>query len=522
MKFARILGIVVVVLVAAAIALPFLIDANQFRPMLESELSKVLGRQVTVGNLKLEVLTGGVSADDLAIADDPAFGQSPFVHAKSLKVGVEMWPLIASRKINVTGVTIDQPEITLLQNPAGVWNYANLGAKPASPAAPAQTPAPAGGSAVDLSVSLVKITNGRLTIAKTSGHAKPLILDSVNIELKDFSPSSAMPFSLSAKLSGGGEIKLDGKAGPIRKDNLEATPFSLTLNVVHLDVVAASAIAAEAGVGGLVSIDGSVDSDGARIAVNGHVKADRLTLVKGGTPATRPVGIDFAVEHDLATRAGSLQKGDVHIGKASATLAGTYTPRGESMALKVNLSAPAMPVGELEGLLPALNIALPAGASLQGGTAFAKLRMEGPVENLAAVGALGLNDVKISGFDLGSKLSVIESLAGIQKGSDTQLQKLSADVKASQQETSIDNIQAVAQNLGDLTGSGTISPNRALDFKMKVQLSGYTHATVPFFVRGTSSDPKFEPDLKGLATDQLHNMKDTAGKLLDGIIKRGK
>ncbi len=521
MRLVRIVGIAVVILVAAIIALPFLIDANQFRPMLQSELSKVLGREVTVGNLKLELLSGGVSADDLAIADDPVFSQTPFVHAKSLKVGVEMWPLIVSRKINVIAVTIDQPEITLLQTPAGAWNYANLGSKSAPAASTLPQPS-AGGSAVDLSVNLVKLSNGRLTIAKTSGHSKPLILDSVNIELKDFSPTSVMPFSLAAKVSGGGDIKLDGKAGPIRRDNLETTPFNLKLTATHLDLVSSGAIGAAAGIGGLVSIDGSVDSNGSRIAVNGRVKADRLTLVKGGTPATRPVEVDFAVEHDLETRTGTLKQGDVRIGKATATLAGTYIPRGESMALKVNLSAPAMAVGELEGLLPALNIALPAGASLQGGTAFAKLNVEGPLENLAAAGTLGLNDVRITGFDLGSKLSVMESLAGIQKGPNTELQKLSADVKASQQETSVDNIQAVAQNLGDLTGSGTISPNRALDFKMRVHLSGYTHATVPFFVHGTSSDPKFEPDLKGLATDEIHNLKDNAGKLLDGIIKRGK
>lgn len=372
---------------------------------------------------------------------------------------------------------------------------------------------------MNLAVNLVKISDGRLTIAKTDGHSKPLILDHVNIELKDFSPSSVMPFSLSAGLAGGA-IKLDGRAGPIREGGLESTPFTLTLNVTHLDLANSGAINAVAGIGGLVSIDGNVDSNGATITLKGRVEAERLTLVKGGTPATRPVELDFAVEHDLATRAGSLRQGDVHIGKAAASLTGSYAPRGESMALKVSLAGPAMPVAELEGLLPALNIALPAGASLQGGTAFAKLNVEGPMENLAAAGSLGLNNVRITGFDLGTKLSVIESLAGIQRGPDTELQTLSADVKSSQQATSVDNIKAIAQNLGDLSGSGTISPDRALDFKMRVALSSYTHATVPFFVHGTCTDPKFEPDLKGLATEQLNNLKNSAGKVLDGIFRK--
>src|SRR5258706_12182194 len=103
-RILRLTAIVVVLLLIVAAALPFLIDANQFRPRLEAELSKALGREVKVGNLKLSILSGGVSADDLSIADDPAFSRSPFVKAKSLSISVELWPLVFSRKLHVTGI----------------------------------------------------------------------------------------------------------------------------------------------------------------------------------------------------------------------------------------------------------------------------------------------------------------------------------------------------------------------------------------------------------------------------------
>ena len=41
-----ILGALVAILVAAAIAATFLIDPNHFRPMLETELTRALGREV--------------------------------------------------------------------------------------------------------------------------------------------------------------------------------------------------------------------------------------------------------------------------------------------------------------------------------------------------------------------------------------------------------------------------------------------------------------------------------------------
>src|SRR5215813_2998579 len=99
-RAAKIVGIVVVVIILALIVLPFLVDANSFRPRLETELSAALGRQVKVGNLGLSILSGSVSAESLSIADDPAFNKGPFVRAQQLKVGVELFPLIFSKELH--------------------------------------------------------------------------------------------------------------------------------------------------------------------------------------------------------------------------------------------------------------------------------------------------------------------------------------------------------------------------------------------------------------------------------------
>src|SRR5579862_1819017 len=107
-KFGIGIGVLFLVLVVAALSLPFLIDANQFRPRLESELSAALGRAVKVGNLSLNILGGTVSADELTVADDAKFSSTPFLHARSLKLTVEIVPLIFSHKLNVVALLIDQ------------------------------------------------------------------------------------------------------------------------------------------------------------------------------------------------------------------------------------------------------------------------------------------------------------------------------------------------------------------------------------------------------------------------------
>ena len=103
------LGIVVAVLLVVVISLPFLINVNQFKPMLESQLSTALNREVKLGNLKLSILAGEVTADDLSVSEDEAFGKPAFISAKALNVGAEIWPFLMSRKLIVTYLTIDQP-----------------------------------------------------------------------------------------------------------------------------------------------------------------------------------------------------------------------------------------------------------------------------------------------------------------------------------------------------------------------------------------------------------------------------
>src|SRR5438105_1060481 len=107
-------GLILLLVLVVVVLLPFMIDGNTFKPQIESAAEKALGRKLTLGNIRLSIFSGGVSVDNITIAEDPQFGAGPFLTAKSLAVGVEMMPLILSRQIHVTNVTITQPQATLL------------------------------------------------------------------------------------------------------------------------------------------------------------------------------------------------------------------------------------------------------------------------------------------------------------------------------------------------------------------------------------------------------------------------
>jgi len=527
-------GILFAVVVLAVISLPFLINVDQFRPTLQSDLSSALGRDVTLGNLQLKILSGEVTADDLSVSEDPAFGKPAFLQAKSLHVGVELWPFIFSRKLIVTNLTIDQPEIAAVQSPVGDWNFSTLGAKtkPAAAATPASSTSDAAHLPLDLSVKLIRITNGRLILRRTVGHWKPLELDQVNIELRDFASASTFPFSLSAQVHGGGTIQLDGKAGPINPADSAMTPVSVTLKAAQLDLANSGMNDAAPFVTGLAAFDGSGESDGVTMKLNGKLKGDKMKLSKNGTPATRPLEVDFSIQHDLRKHSGVIHQGDIHIGGAVAHLTGTYAEQGEAMTVNLKLSGPNMPVQELEGLLPAFGVVLPAGTSLQGGTANANLSMEGPADRLVTTGSLALNGTRLVGFDLSKKMSSIEKLAGIKANPDTEIQTLSANVKSAPDGLSAQDMQLVVPAIGELSGAGTVSPENALNFKMSaiVHASGIMAVVgktpIPFTVEGTASEPVFKPNLGAVAKEEVKSVgKDVekaAGGLLNGLLDRKK
>ena len=509
--FLKIVGIVVVLLVVVVLAIPFFIDANQFRPKLESELRGALGRQVKVGNLKLSLLSGSVAADDIAIADDPRFSSSPFVLARSLQVGVEIKPLIVSRALRITGITLDKPEITLIRSASGAWNVSGIGSgKPA--VRPSGEPGTA--SAAQVSVGRLKVTGGRITVVRGGERGKRSLYDNVTITASDVSLESEFPFALAATLPGGGSLKLEGKAGPVNSTDAALTPFTATVALSHFDLIASGFLEPDSGLAGIIDFKGGVTSDGRQVKSDGRATAGSLQFVKGGSPAGKQVSLEYAVIHNLQSDSGTLTDAKVGIGKAVAHLNGNYDLRGDLPTLKMRLLGENMPAPELEAMLPAAGVTLPKGSAIDGGTINVDLTTTGPIGKGVTTGTVNLANARLTGFDLGSKMAKVASLTGIKAGSVTDIERFTSELRMTPEGIQVNSVSLIVPNLGQLNGNGTVGADASLNFKMLgrlvtsggitgelARLTGSKEGvlSVPFFIRGTTSDPSFVPDTKGLA-----------------------
>jgi AsmA protein len=519
-----IVGIIIVVLLLIVVALPFVINVNRFKPTLETKLSDALGRKVEIGNIGLSILSGSVNVDNLVIADDPAFSHSPFLQAKELKAGVALLPLIFSGKLEVSSFTVTEPQVSILRSPSGKWNFSSLGAAGSQP----KTSAPSSSQPTNFSVAELKLTNGTMVVGTVGAGGKTQTYQDMNLEASDLSYTSQFPFKFSAKTPGNGTIKVEGKAGPINPTDASLTPLSATIDVEHLDLASTGFVDASSGLAGLIDFTGGLTSDGQQITSKGTVKADKIKAVAGGSPSTVPVNVDYDTAYDMKKQTGVLKTGDVHIGSALAHLTGAYDTSGTTAKVDMKLNGQGMPVKDLEGILPAVAVTLPSGAALTAGSLNLNLAITGTVDKLVIAGPIDLSNGKLSGFNLKSKLGALSSFPGLGGGgggSDTEIQKLSASLHIDPSGTQATDLVVVVPSIGTVTGNANVSASGQLNCKMSAKLAGgigtVTSALtsfsssknsqgIPFTITGTTSNPIFLPDVKGMAGNMAKGLAGNA------------
>lgn len=508
-------AIVIGVLLLVVIAVPFFINVDSFRPDLEKKLSAALNRQVHIGKLDASLLSGGASASDISIADDPAFNKDPFLKASSVKVGVQLMPLIFSKQLKVTSLTIQKPDITLLKNAAGKWNYSTLGATAQ------QTPPEPSGKAPDVSVEKLEIAGGTVRVGHSSGHSagKESIYQNVNLVARDISTHSAMPFTLSADVPGGGTMNVEGNAGPLNPSDSAKSPLDAKVTLKHTNIGATGFIDASSGIGGILDFDGQVKSDGHKLHSEGTAKAADLRLVKGSQPAKQPVTLDYKSDYGLDSENGTINA-NLHSGNSLTNASGTISARGEDEMANLKIVGKNMAVNDVEGLLPALGIVLPSGAALQGGNINMDLNASGPLDRLVVDGPIKIEGTHLSGYNLGSKLGAIAAFSGNKGSTDTLIQTFSSALHVAPEGIKADNILLDVPSLGIVTGNGVIAGDNSLNFKMLIKLSGAANNLLgsltgggasaaskglPFLIEGKTSNPVFRPEVGSAVTGNLQD-----------------
>lgn len=538
-RWMKITAAIVALFIIVLAALALLVNANTFRPLLEKQLTAALGRQVTLGNLRFSPFSGSLVADNLSIADDPGYSTTPFLTAKQLRIGVEMRPLVFSRRLSVRSFETEQPQIHLVQRSNGNWNFSTIGQNAASRSGTAQKES----AFPNLSVEQIAIRDGRAVVETLPAQSPARAYGHLNLVVRHFSFAERFPFSLSASLPAQGQVTATGNAGPINQQNAAMTPLDAKVSIKHLDPVAAGFLDPNVGVSMLADIDAHAATDGQTLNSNGTVHMQRLQLVKTGSPAPKPVDLNYQVTQNLNDNNGQLQKADIGIGNVAIQITGTYRLDPGNPWVNVKVAGQRLPIDELQALMMAAGVKLPTGSALKGGVLTVALAVTGPANNLAITGPVALDNSRLVGFDLGSKISGIAAMGGIKTGDTTEIQTLRLNLTATNAGIKTDNIYALMPAVGEATGSGTVSPAGALAYRLVVKvttahglgkagvglltklngMAGSTAKTaavsgVPMTVTGTASNPVITADMKGLMQRNASSLFGKAKKNNPGAV----
>jgi AsmA protein len=443
------------------------------------------------------------------------------------------------QQLRVTKLLVDSPTLAIVRN--------NL------PAAPTAAAPSSNDMLSTLSADLIQVKNGTLTITTKGQQGAPAIYQQMNAEVKNFSPKTASPFTLSAVLPGGGSLAANGSAGPLNQQDAAASPLDVHATLRHVDL-ASSGVAPDAGIAGIATIDVRAISNGQTLNANAAAHVDGLRVAKNGTPSAKPVDVKATVTQNMRALTGDVQQATVTIGRAVINISGTYQTSGPTTALNLKVVGQGVPIDELEAFLPSVGVKLPSGSRLQGGTLTTTLNVTGSSANPIISGPLRLDNTMLAGFDLGAKMQSVTALmggGGGRTGSGTQIQSLSTNIRVAGGAVRTDNLSIVVPAFGTATGAGSVSAAGGLDYQMILKVtalgggggSGGATASaggiagqlmgmipggasggaiggvagaalkngIPVAIGGTTSNPTFTPNMNALA-------KAGAGSAAQGLL----
>jgi AsmA family/AsmA-like C-terminal region len=547
-RWIRLTGVILLLLVLGAAAIPFLVPVDRARPLLVRLLSESTGRDVRVGVLRLYLVpTVHIHGGDLSLKNPQGFPPGDAMSVRSVDLGLVPRALL-SRRLAVTHVAFSGVRLNLLSDPAGRTNF--VFSPPSREAAAGKTAGTSGGGSFltldrigTVTIRNVEITSGSLD-ARGGQVAPTFRLHGVNarIESIDLSapawaralrvtvnlrgaqvttPALAQPVrvstggitleglaahaSFSASLDG---VRADVTAGAARVDRW---PITFTISIPELDVARLQTLVRNAPPGGGTGgADRQAAPPGQQLLATGDLNVGRL--IRPPLSATRLTGrlrlytgAIHVASYVLTAYGGTIQ-GAAAVDSSTARLPAAITAKvsGVDLGQIAGVVSPSSRkiTGRLEG-------------ALKLSTAFGR----DPLVSLAGAGSFAVRNGSFPGLDLKSALAQLaRALQLTVPAGPTKFSYFGGDVRISQERVYSGSLRLEAEGL-EGTATGSAGFDRTLDYTGTGVLktapggttppaggissvgqmlggllpgtAGATGVRVPFSLRGTVEDPKF-------------------------------
>jgi len=229
---AYLLGALVLIIVAAVIVIPMVVDPNDFKPQIADAVESATGRKLTMeGDLGLSVFPWlGLEVGPTALSNAPGFSERPFAQVQTVEVRVKLMPLLR-KELQMDTVVLQGLNLSLETDAAGNTNWADLAGDGAEPEAKPEQPAaeePGKLALAGLAIGGVEISDAALLWDDRKTGAQYRV-EQVNLKTGAIAPGEAVPVRLQLHLA----AKEPEIAGPVEFNGTLA--LSADNQVVQID-----------------------------------------------------------------------------------------------------------------------------------------------------------------------------------------------------------------------------------------------------------------------------------------------
>ena len=416
-KIGIVIGIIFILVFAAAVIFVATFDVNSYRQTIQSQLQKRLGRTVTLGEMRMKFFPLRFSAKDLAIGEDPSFNpDGPFLKAQQLDVSVELLPLLY-RQIQVTSLTLQRPSIDLIKSEAGTWNTASLGRPENAPAqkphAESKQPAPssspqASAAGEEVTLSELKIRDGQVSILDKRKSKAPSLYDHIDITLSDFAPGTPFTLNAIAHLPGPGseQIRLQGKGGPLVRVQPALTPFDGTLDFKQVEIADLAKFLNSPvleGTAGTLTGQTKISSNSGKLTAQGE--ADVQNGKVHGMVLGYPIRAQYDLTNDAQANLITMRNVALKLGATPFYIYGSVNTKPTPAQVDVNIRANNASITELMKLAAASGMALSPGTNVTGNLNF-NMQVRGAANTPALNGTITASNIEMTGKEVAQPVHI--------------------------------------------------------------------------------------------------------------------
>jgi uncharacterized protein involved in outer membrane biogenesis len=393
------LGIVIILVVIAALAAPRFIDVNRYRPQIEAKLRDRLNRNVSLGPMRLSLIPLAFRADNVRIDEDPQFGTGrPFAQIQTLYVRPRLLPLL-HHELEIKSLQLDRPALELIRNERGGWNFSSLVQHKQE--TEAQNPAA-------FTLDQAKVYDGRVAITDREQHKPRANYDHIDATISDFAPGRPVSADIRAHLPGPGNqtIALLGKIGPIQHDAVARTPVDGKLKLENVSLAGLQQFTnAEplADSNAVLTGDADVKNNESGFASTG--KFDIRNARVRGVDIGYPIAIDYQISGSLNQPAVQIEKANLKLGQAPLSFHGNINAQNTPAQIDLTAQTSDASLAEVARLAAAFGTAFNAGNQISG-TLDMDVHAQGAVTKPVLNGQLSAKNVQIAGGDLREPVSV--------------------------------------------------------------------------------------------------------------------